>query len=98
MTEEEAMRKTTTYTPEFKVEAVKLVTDQGLSHQEAAAKLDIPTGTLSNWISQRRNRGAGGAAAAPGELTRVAARWGCRSDFRRGEGPASRRFTHWFTH
>ncbi|WP_419964733.1 transposase [Pelomonas nitida] len=42
------MRKTTTYTPEFKVEAVKLVTDQGLSHQEAAAKLDIPTGTLSN--------------------------------------------------
>ncbi len=70
MTEEEEMRKTTTYTPEFKVEAVKLVTDQGLSHQEAAAKLDIPTGTLSNWISQRRNRGASGAAAAPGELTR----------------------------
>jgi|EndMetStandDraft_4_1072995.scaffolds.fasta_scaffold117307_3 transposase len=64
------MRKTTTYTPEFKAEAMKLVTEQGLSHQEAAAKLGIPTGTLSNWISQRRSSGLGRAAAAPGELTR----------------------------
>ncbi|KAF0218327.1 MAG: hypothetical protein FD174_2944 [Geobacteraceae bacterium] len=35
------MKKQQRYTPEFRAEAVKLVTDQGLS-QEAAAKLKCP--------------------------------------------------------
>ena len=39
------------YTPEFRSEAVKLVTEQGLSHQAAAKRLSIPKGTLANWVA-----------------------------------------------
>jgi transposase-like protein len=38
------------YPPEFKAEAVKLVTEQGLSQEEAAKRLGIPKGTMGNWI------------------------------------------------
>lgn len=38
------------YTPEFRAEAVKLVTEQGLSQQAAANRLSIPKGTLANWV------------------------------------------------
>jgi len=64
------MSNTTTYTAEFKAEAVKLVTEQGLSHQEAAQRLGIPKGSLSNWISNHRQRSRSGSQGAPGELTR----------------------------
>jgi transposase len=65
------MSNTTTYTAEFKAEAVKLVTEQGLSHQEAAQRLGIPKGSLSNWVSLQRSRKRSAAGtAAPGELTR----------------------------
>ena len=39
------------YTPEFRSEAVKLVTEQGLSQSVAAKRLGIPAGTLAGWIS-----------------------------------------------
>jgi len=45
------MRKQQRYTPEFRAEAVKLVTEQGLSQHEAAKRLAIPKGTLANWIA-----------------------------------------------
>jgi len=38
------------YTTEFKAEAVKLVTEQGLSQEAAANRLGIPKGTMGNWI------------------------------------------------
>jgi transposase len=38
-----------TFTREFKVEAVKLVTDQRLSFTEAARKLGITDGLLRKW-------------------------------------------------
>ncbi len=38
------------YTKEFRAEAVKLVTEQGLSIPEAARRLDIPKSTISNWV------------------------------------------------
>lgn len=41
--------KLTTYTPEFRVEAVKLVLAQGLTLAEGAQRLAIPKGTLANW-------------------------------------------------
>ena len=53
-----------TYTPEFHGEAVKLVLEQGLSLEEAAQRLSIPKGTLSNWVMAAK-RGTT-AAAAPG--------------------------------
>ena len=37
------------YTPEFKVEAVKLVTEQGYSVAEAARSLDIGETLLRSW-------------------------------------------------
>ena len=45
------MKKQQRYTPEFRAEAVKLVTEQGLSQEAAAKRLAIPKGTLANWIA-----------------------------------------------
>jgi len=53
-----------TYTPELKEEAVKLVLAQGLSIEQAAARVSIPKGTLANWVAAAK-RGPS-AAAAPG--------------------------------
>ena len=56
--------KLTTYTPEFRAEAVKLVLAQGLTLHEAAKRIAIPKGTLANWVSAAK-RGAD-PAAPPG--------------------------------
>lgn len=53
------MKQQQRYTPEFRAEAVKLVTEQGLSQNEAARRLAIPKGALANWM-------AAGKASAPG--------------------------------
>lgn len=45
------MKKQHRYTPEFRAEAVKLVTEQGLSQDEAAKRLGIPKGTIGNWVA-----------------------------------------------
>ena len=37
-------------TAEFRIEAVKLVIEQGLSQSEVARRLDIPAQTLHNWV------------------------------------------------
>lgn len=39
-----------TYSPELREEAVKLVLAQGLSIEQAAARISIPKGTLANWV------------------------------------------------
>ncbi len=52
-----------TYTPEFRGEAVKLVLEQGLSLEDAAQRLSISKGTLSNWVMAAKR---GTTAAAPG--------------------------------
>jgi len=38
------------YTKEFRGEAVKLVTEEGLSWAAAARRLSLPTSTLANWV------------------------------------------------
>jgi len=38
------------YTKEFRQEAVKLVTEEGLTWAEAARRLSLPTSTLANWV------------------------------------------------
>jgi transposase len=60
------MEKPQSYTPEFKTEAVKLVLAQGLSLREAARRLSIPKGTLTNWVADARG---GTVASAPGART-----------------------------
>ena len=39
-----------TYSREFKVEAIKLVTDQGMSRKQVARDLGLDLGTLRTWI------------------------------------------------
>ena len=56
-------RKRRTYTPEFKAEAVKLVTEQGYSIAEAARSLDIHDTLLRSW---KQARAAQGEQAFPG--------------------------------
>ena len=48
------MENPQSYTHEFKAEAVKLVLNQGLSLREAAKRLSIPKGTLTNWVSNAK--------------------------------------------
>ena len=46
-----------TYTPEFKVEAVKLVTEQGYSVAEACRSLHICESLLRSWITALQKKG-----------------------------------------
>ena len=41
------------FTAEFKAEAIKLVTEQKLTHAEVSRKLDIGTKSLRAWIAQQ---------------------------------------------
>jgi transposase len=41
------------FTEEFKREAIKLITVQGLTQAEASKKLDISTKSLRTWIEQQ---------------------------------------------
>lgn len=41
--------ESTTYTPEFRFEAVKLILAQGLTLEEAAQRIAIPEVMLANW-------------------------------------------------
>jgi len=49
------MKKQQRYAPEFRAEAVKLVTEQGLSQEAAARRLSIPKGTLAYWIAASKS-------------------------------------------
>jgi transposase len=42
-----------TFTAEFKAEAIKLVTEQKLTHAEVSKKLDIGTKSIRTWIEQQ---------------------------------------------
>src|SRR5438034_8222905 len=46
-----------TYTPEFKAEAVKLVTEQGYSVAEAARSLGLSENLLRNWKRAPHDQG-----------------------------------------
>lgn len=56
-------RKRRTYTPEFKAEAVKLITEQGYSIAEAARSLGIHDTLLRSW---KQAHAAQGEHAFPG--------------------------------
>ena len=52
-----------TYTGEFKLQAVKMITDQGLSVAEVARRLGVTEGCLRAWRAAAREHGD---AAFPG--------------------------------
>ena len=42
------------YTREFRQEAVKLVTEKGLSWSEAGRQLSLPPSTIGNWVKAHK--------------------------------------------
>lgn len=61
------MKRSKTYTPELREEAVKLVLAQGLTLEDAALRLSIPKGTLGNWVTAAKRGPA--PKTAPGSRT-----------------------------
>ncbi|AMS31737.1 MAG: transposase [Betaproteobacteria bacterium] len=57
-----------TFTAEFKAEAIKLVTEQKLTHAEVSKKLDIGTKSIRTWIEQQ-SRGELKASLGADKLT-----------------------------
>ena len=51
-----------TYTPEFKLQTLGMITDQGLSVAEVARRLGVTKGSLRTWQKEVRGRGAAGHA------------------------------------
>lgn len=68
-----------TYTPEFKAEAIKLVTEQGYSVAEAARSLGLSENLIRNWKQALRDKGEhaflgqGNLPAVEDELRRLRA-------------------------
>jgi transposase len=68
-----------TYTPEFKVQAVQLVTEHGYSVAEAARSLGISENLIRNWKSTCQDQGEqafpgkGNLSAVEQELARLRA-------------------------
>lgn len=60
------------FSREFKIEAVKLVTEQGLSIAEAARSLNIGENQLRNWKQALANESQDGQSAFPGHGNRPA--------------------------
>ncbi len=52
------------YSPKFRAEAVRLLLEQGLGQAEAARRLGIAKGTLSNWVVAAK--GGKDTSAIPG--------------------------------
>ena len=80
-----------TFTPEFKVQAVKLVTEQGKSIAEVARDLDLGESLLRSW---KQALAAGGDEAFPGQRVTNPARQSLASSRKRvlrGEGRPSLR-------
>ena len=65
------------YTKEFKLDAVRLVTEQGYTRAEAARNLGINAGMLARWVQESRSdegeafRGNGKLKAEQEELRRL---------------------------
>jgi transposase len=51
-------RRRRAYTSEFKVEAVKLVTEQGYSVAEACRSLDVCESLLRSWMAALQEKGS----------------------------------------
>lgn len=62
------MKERKQYTKEFKEGAVRLVTEQGRTHSDAAKSLGISEWTLSRWVRAARTEGSA-AFRAHGQRT-----------------------------
>ncbi len=51
------MAKTKHYTREFKIQAARLVVNEGYSQAQAARRLGVSSNSINNWIKQFRKSG-----------------------------------------
>jgi transposase len=51
------MAKTTTYTPEYKREIVKLVTEKGKTRAEVAESIGVSRTTINEWVKKYKEHG-----------------------------------------
>ena len=49
------------YSAELKAEAVKMVTEQGLTQEETGKRLSIPKGNIGNWVGAAKKAMAKGS-------------------------------------
>jgi len=66
---EEEMETRKQYTKEFKLDAISLVLDQGLTIAEAARSLEIRANMLGRWIKENEADNNGQAFRGNGKLT-----------------------------
>lgn len=59
------------FSNEFKNNAVKLVTEQGLTTKQAANDLGIGISTLDKWLKQHRENQSGGPVITESELAEL---------------------------
>jgi transposase len=65
-----------TYTKEFREQAVRLVTEEGLPVPEAGRRLLLPKGTLANWVKATKAGKLGEVGKQQRPLTELeVARW-----------------------
>ena len=63
------MKKRKTYSKQFKIDAVKLVTEQGYKLSEAARNLGIHPGVLGRWKQQHETGAPDSAFPGKGHMT-----------------------------
>ena len=63
------MKKRKTYSKQFKIDAVKLVTEQGYKLSEAARNLGIHSGVLGRWKQQNETEGLDSVFPGKGHMT-----------------------------
>lgn len=59
------------FSNEFKENAIKLLTEQGLTVRQAASDLGIGVSTLDKWLKQYRDNQAGGPVLKESELAEL---------------------------
>ena len=59
------------YTKEFREEAVKLVTEEGLTLREAGRRLSLPPSTISNWVKAYKAGKLGSIGKGQRPLTEI---------------------------
>jgi transposase-like protein len=66
-----------TYTREFKLQALRMMTDQGLSVAEVARRLGVTEGSLRAWREEARGRGAAASPVMPRRPRRTTSSAAC---------------------
>ena len=76
------------FTREFKLEAVRLIKDRGVSYAQASQDLDVHTSQLRNWVKEFCRRSAAGLSRPRPDEARAAGDRAAQARSRQAEGGA----------